>query len=233
MTGPTEDSQVDFCVPNNRDLFGFIRRKGGLNMEITRRDFLKISGAATAGLMLGSVFDLIPIKAYAVKNPPLWTDEVPSICPYCGCGCGILVGRNAGGSITYVQGDPDNPINQGSLCSKGQGSGELNHIEGYVRPAGIPYLDSLGNPYKANDSERVITPLVRRGGEANWTAISWDDALDEIAELIANTRTVDADYKCTNIAVLGTAKATNEECYILTKLIRSLGIVYLEHCARL
>jgi hypothetical protein len=68
MANPSEDSQVDFCVPNNRVLFGFIRRKGGVNMEITRRDFLKISGAAPAGLMLGSVFDLVPIKAHAVKK---------------------------------------------------------------------------------------------------------------------------------------------------------------------
>jgi len=209
-------------------------------MEITRRDFLKISGAATAGLMLGSVFDLVPIKAYAVKNPPLWIDEVPSICPYCGCGCGILVGRNAGGSITYVQGDPDNPVNQGSLCSKGQGSGEMNHIEGYVRPTGIPYLDKYGVPYKAADSERVITPLKRSPGDTNWTVIDWNTALNEIAGLIQTTRAlppaqggIDADGKCTNIAVLGTAKATNEECYILTKLMRSLGIVYFEHCARL
>lgn len=68
MADPTEDSQVDFCVPNNRDLLGFIGRKGGLNMEITSRDFLKISGVATGGLMPGNVFDLMPIKSYAVNK---------------------------------------------------------------------------------------------------------------------------------------------------------------------
>jgi len=201
-------------------------------MAITRRDFLKISGTTGAGVLLG-VFNLKPIEAYAQANPPVWGALTPNICPYCGVGCGVLVGKNTSGQITYVQGDPDNPHNLGSLCSKGQNAGQLNHIEGYVRPAGVPYLDSLGNPYKATDSERVITPLKRGPGQANWTAISWNTALNEIADLITSTRTIDADMKCTNIAVLGTAKATNEECYLLTKLMRSLGIVYYEHCARL
>jgi formate dehydrogenase major subunit len=200
-------------------------------MAITRRDFLKISGAAGAGVMLG-VFDLKPIVAYANVNP-VWIDEAFNICPYCGVGCGMIVGKNASGQITYVQGDPDNPHNMGALCSKGMNAGQMNHIEGYVRPAGIPYQDKYGVTYKAGNSERVITPLKRSPGDSNWEAISWNQAMTEIASLIASTRTVDSDYKCTNIAVLGTAKATNEECYLLTKLMRSLGIVYYEHCARL
>src|SRR4030042_5096308 len=179
-------------------------------MAITRRDFLKMSGATGAGLLFG-FFYLKPIVAYAQANPPVWVTLTPNICPYCGVGCGVLVGKNTSGQITYVQGDPDNPHNLGSLCSKGQNAGQLNYIEGYVRPAGIPYLDKNGVPYKANDSERVITPLRRVWPAGNWTAISWNTALDEIADLITSTRTIDADMKCTNIAVLGTAKATNEE----------------------
>src|SRR4030042_1681618 len=130
-------------------------------MAITRREFLQYSAATGAGVFLG-VFDLKPIVAYAQANPPVWTSEAFNICPYCGVGCGMVVGKNVSGQITYVQGDPDNPHNKGALCSKGMNAGQL-----------------------------------------------------------------------TNIAVLGTAKATNEECYLLTKLVRSLGIVYLEHCARL
>jgi anaerobic selenocysteine-containing dehydrogenase len=201
-------------------------------MAITRRDFLKSTAVAGAALYLG-IFDLAPVKAYADTYPPVWINEAFNICPYCGVGCGMIIGSNAAGQITYVQGDPENPHNLGSLCSKGQNAGQLNHIDGYVRPAGIPYLDSLGNPYKATNSERITTPLKRSPGASNWTAISWNTAIDEIAGLIKTTRTIDSDMKCTNIAVLGTAKATNEECYLLTKLVRSLGIVYLEHCARL
>src|SRR4030042_5504926 len=192
-------------------------------MAITRREFLQYSAATGAGVFLG-VFDLKPIVAYAQANPPIWTSEAFNICPYCGVGCGMIVGKNASGEITYVQGDPENPHNLGSLCSKGQNAGQLNHIEGYAGPTAW---------YKAADSERVLYALKRAPGASTWTQMTWSDALNEIAGLINTTRTVDSDYKCTNIAVLGTAKATNEECYLLTKLVRSLGIVYLEHCARL
>jgi formate dehydrogenase major subunit len=208
-------------------------------MAITRREFLQYSAATGAGVLFG-VFDLKPIVTYAQANPPLWTSEALNICPYCGCGCGLLVGSNTSGQITYVQGDPDNPINQGSLCPKGMGAGEMNHIEGYVRPAGIPYLDLYGTPYKATDSERIITPLKRDPAvdPNKWVAISWNDALDDIAGLIATERNnsfieTGGVNKLETIAALGTAKDNNEECYLFTKLMRSLGIVYLEHCARL
>jgi formate dehydrogenase major subunit len=192
-------------------------------MAITRRDFLKYTAVTGAALFMG-VFDLDPIKAHAEANPPIWLHEAFNICPYCGVGCGMIVGSNDAGQITYVQGDPENPNNLGSLCSKGQNAGQLNHIAGYAGPTAS---------YKAADSERVIYPLKRSPNESEWTQMTWDAALTEIAGLINTTRTVDGDGKCTNIAVLGTAKATNEECYLLTKLVRSLGIVYLEHCARL
>ena len=149
-------------------------------MAITRREFLKYTAVVGGSLMLG-VFDLQPAKAYAEANPPRWVSEAFNICPYCGVGCGMVVGSNELGQITYVEGDPDNPHNLGSLCSKGQNAGQLNHIEGYVRPEGIPYLDSAGVPYKADNSERIITPLKRTSGATNWTAISWTQAIDEIA----------------------------------------------------
>jgi formate dehydrogenase major subunit len=199
-------------------------------MAITRREFLQYSAATGAGVFFG-VFDLKPIVAYAQANPPIWEALIPNICPYCGVGCGVLVGSNTSGQITYVQGDPENPHNLGSLCSKGQNAGQLNHIEGYAGPTAW---------YKATDSERVLYPLKRVGGTSEWILMDWDTALDEIAGLIQYARDevtvpghIDSDMKCTSIAVLGTAKATNEECYLLTKLMRSLGIVYYEHCARL
>jgi len=191
-------------------------------MAITRREFLKYSAVTGAALALG-IFDLKPIEVYAQTNPPVWGTEAFSICPYCGVGCGMVVGSNGTGQITFVQGDPDNPHNWGALCPKGASVAQLNHIEGYTGTA----------PYKAADSERVIYPLKREGGTSEWITMTWDAALDDIAGKINSTRTVDSDGKCTSIAVLGTAKDTNEECYLLTKLMRSLGIVYLEHCARL
>jgi len=206
-------------------------------MDVTRRDFIKISGAAAGGLMLGTLFDLAPIKAHATAHPPEWEHEVLSICPYCGCGCGVIVGSSVGGEISYVQGDPDHPINQGALCSKGMASGQLNHIDNYGGPTA---------PYRAADSERVITPLRRDSGATTWTAISWAEANSQIAGLIKAERdlnlqipgvpgegdTASTVNRLETIAALGTAKDTNEECYLYTKLMRALGIVYLEHCAR-
>jgi len=198
-------------------------------MAITRREFLKYTAVVGGSLMLG-VFDLQPAKAYAEANPPRWVSEAFNICPYCGVGCGMIVGSNDAGQITYVQGDPENPNNLGSLCSKGQNAGQMSHIAGYAGPTAW---------YKAADSERVIYPLKRSPGASDWTQMTWDAALNEIAGLVKSTRdtaspgAIDSDMKCTSIAVLGTAKDTNEECYLLTKLMRSLGIVYLEHCARL
>lgn len=193
-------------------------------MKITRRDFLKYTAVTGAALSLG-IFDLKPMQAFAAANPPDWEYERYSICPYCGVGCGLIVGspNPSGSPITYVEGDPENPNNNGALCSKGASCGQLNHIEGHTRTAW----------YKAEDSERVIYPLKRVAGASEWTRISWGEAISDIAGLIEETRTVDPDYKCTSIAALGTAKDTNEECYLYTKLMRSLGIVYLEHCARL
>jgi len=205
-------------------------------MAITRRDFLKISSATGAGVLFG-VFDLKPIAAYASANPPVWTSEAFNICPYCGVGCGLILGSNTLGQITYVQGYPDNPINQGSLCPKGHDVGEMNHIEGFVRPDGIPYLDSGGNPYKADNSQRITKPLKRGPGATNWTIIDWDTALNEIAGLIKTRRDADlmdtgAGYRLESVASIGSAKVSNEECYLFSKLMRSLGNVYHEHCAR-
>jgi formate dehydrogenase major subunit len=219
-------------------------------MDVTRRDFIKISGAATAGLMLGSLFDLAPIKAYAVKNPPEWDLVTTSICCYCGVGCGLLVCTNSSNpDEVYVQGDPDHPINQGSLCSKGQAIGQLHTVNGVVNP------------------KRITQPLYRAPGATDWTTISWNDALNGIANRIKTMRDglnpgytgldpnspyynttledeiVNPDNplesvivpanRCTGIASLGGAALDNEECYLLVKLMRALGLVYIEHQARI
>jgi formate dehydrogenase major subunit len=212
-------------------------------MDITRRDFLKhtaVAGAAGAALYLG-IFDLEPVKAYAAKNPPVWLNEAVNVCPFCGVGCGLILGSNAAGQITYVQGDPDNPINQGSLCPKGHDVGEINHIEGFDRatagyPDVAPYMATNGQ-YKADDSQRIIHPLKRGPGEFNWTIIDWDTAITEIAGLIKDYRDdglipTGAGYRVERVASIGSAKVSNEECYLFTKLFRALGNVYHEHCAR-
>lgn len=192
-------------------------------MDISRRQFLKLSGAAGAGLLLGVFdFDLTPIKAYAQDLPPVWQLENSSICPYCGCGCGVILGSDGSDSdattLIYVEGDPDNPINEGALCSKGQASVQL-----CTDPAG----QRLTQPLK-RDPTHPTKPN-------EWLPISWPQAMAEIAGLIKAERDANLDVddnRLETIAALGTAKDTNEECYLYTKLMRALGIVYLEHCAR-
>lgn len=227
-------------------------------MDVTRRTFLKISGSAAAGLMLGSLFDLKPIKAYAAANPPEWLTETTSICCYCAVGCGLLVGVKIDGPyvdsstsehVTYVQGDPDHPINQGSLCSKGQAIGQLRTVDGALNP------------------RRLTSPMKRAPGATTWQTISWNQALNEIAAHIKTTRDgpnthwtgsdpnsptnnttleewIDVDpgfggpdwypvNRCTGIACLGGAAHDTEECYLLVKLMRALGLVYIEHQARI
>lgn len=217
-------------------------------MAITRRDFLKVSGITGAGVLFG-VFDLKPIAAYAQANPLVWETSTPSICCFCGVGCGVIVGaKSTAPYVTYVQGDPDHPINKGSLCSKGSSLAQLRTVDG------------------ALNSKRWLTPKVRRKVSTGshgyvWEDISWDQALNEIVAHIRATRdtttwnafnlpadpgvhprTVTAENidgtetpvnRCTGIANLGGAALDNEECYLLSKLMRSLGVVYLEHQARI
>jgi formate dehydrogenase major subunit len=214
-------------------------------MAITRRDFLKISGITSAGILFG-VFDLKPIAAYAQANPPVWSYETNSICCYCAVGCGLIVGTTGHTStdqVTYVQGDPDHPINRGSLCSKGGAIAQLRTVDGVLNP------------------RRLTQPLVRRPYSNTWTSISWNQALNEIVTHIRTTRdtntwnaytnptdpgihprTVTAEEidgaetpvnRCTGIASLGGAAHDTEECYLLVKMLRALGLVYIEHQARI
>jgi formate dehydrogenase major subunit len=230
-------------------------------MAITRRDFLKISGATGAGVLFG-VFDLKPIKAYAQANPPVWGTLTAGICCYCALGCGILVGTTGSTSTdqaSYVQGDPDHPINRGTLCSKGGAMAQLRTVDGALNPrrlTGIKYRapnaldwdqDGFGNDklYGWNDiiggtgmtaiqliANRIKT--TRDGANLHWTGLDpkspeVNTTLEEEIEPGVWVPT----NRCTGIANLGGAAHDTEECYLLVKLMRALGLVYIEHQARI
>jgi formate dehydrogenase major subunit len=198
-------------------------------MKITRREFLTLAGTTAAGLMLSSCAgqQVKPVKDKVKDMRPDWANAVTTICPYCGVGCGAIVVKNmSGNAVISVEGDPDHPVNEGSLCSKGSALYQLH----------FDVTTGEANP------NRVTDPMYRAPGSSTWEVKSWDWTLDEIAKRIKNTRdkyfkeTDDKDRTVNRleaIANLGGAALDNEECYLLSKLTRALGIVYLEHQARI
>jgi formate dehydrogenase major subunit len=230
-------------------------------MAITRRDFLKISGTTGAGILFG-VFNLKPIEAYAAASPPVWGTLTAGICCYCALGCGILVGTTGSTSadqVSYVQGDPDHPINKGTLCSKGGAMAQLRTVDGALNPrrlTGIKYrrpnaLDWDATEYGWGDiipgtgmtAIQLIANRIkatRDGANLHWTGSdpkspTMNTTLEEEIEDPDNPGTfitVPAN-RCTGIANLGGAAHDTEECYLLVKLMRALGLVYIEHQARI
>ena len=191
-------------------------------MKVSRRTFLKISGATAAGVAAGSLgFDLSPIKAHAatLRKDLKAAKESATICCYCAVGCGALV-HSMNGKVINIEGDPDHPINEGTLCSKGAALIQLS----------------------ANNPKRLQKPMYRAPYATEWREVSWDWAIDEIAKRIKKSR--DASFVAKNakgqvvnrtdgMASVGSAAMDNEECYLYQKFLRSLGLVYIEHQARI
>lgn len=201
-------------------------------MDVSRRDFLKITGGT---VLLSSLEGAVkPDEAQAQELRIKDAKVTTTICPYCSVGCGINV-YVKDGKVINIEGDPDHPISEGTLCSKGA---SLNQI--------------INNP------NRVTKPMYRAPGAAEWKEVEWDWALDEIAKKVKQTR--DKTFKLTSkskikekqpdgtekeaekeftvnrtdgIAHVGSAALDNEECYLLQKLVRSWGLVYIEHQARI
>ncbi len=187
-------------------------------IEVTRRQFLKLSGATAATLAVIELgFD--PKKAQAAsKELKIAESKVtPTICPYCSVGCGILV-HVKNDDVVYTEGDPDHPINRSTLCSKGNSVRQL-----------------------FTSDRRVKKPMYRAPGSNTWEEKDWDWTLDRIAEKIKETRdktfvTHDDGMPVNRteaIANLGGAALENEECYLIVKLMRSLGLTNIEHQARI
>jgi formate dehydrogenase major subunit len=191
-------------------------------MELSRREFLKLSGAGVGGV---AVFGMAKPKTASAANIPTSIPlhkkigETTTICPYCGVGCGFLV-ASENGVLVNLEGDPEHPINQGGACAKG----------------GAQFQLSAHNP------RRLSKVRYRAPGSTIWEEKPWDWAIDEIAKIIKKTRDEhwtekDSAGNTVNrteaIASLGGASLDNEECYLIVKLMRALGLVYIEHQARI
>jgi formate dehydrogenase major subunit len=192
-------------------------------MEVTRRQFLRLGTAGTGALGLSPLgFDLVP--ATRVKQG-LRIDGASvshTVCPYCAVGCALVAytRKAAGGDVELLQieGDPDSPVNEGRLCPKGASALQL-----------------------AVSRRRVPSPMYREPGATEWKQVSWDFALDKLARNIKASRDrtfVVSDAagnvvnRCEGIAFAGGAAFSSEEGYLATKVMRGLGVVYLEQQAR-
>ncbi len=190
-------------------------------MQVCRRKFLKLSAVATIATAFGGLgFDLKPTVARAQLLKTAWTKQTTSICCYCGVGCGLVVHTSLDNARAInVEGDPDHPINEGSLCAKGASIWQLGE----------------------ND-KRVKTVLYRAPYSDKWEEKDWDWALETIAKRVKDTRDKTFAEKnaqgqtvnrCDGIASVGSAALDNEECWIYQSFLRSLGLVYIEHQARI
>ncbi len=199
-------------------------------MQMTRRKFLKISGATAAGAVISGVttagaatgglgFDLSSAEVYAQELRIKGAKETTTVCCYCSVGCGIIVHTDTKGKIINTEGDPDNPINEGSLCAKGSSLYQI-----------------------AVNNNRLKKVRYRAPYSSTWKEVSWEWAFQKIAANIKKSR--DASFveknakgqvvnRTEGIASVGSAALDNEECWLYQKFLRSLGIIYIEHQARI
>ncbi len=190
-----------------------------MQMRLTRRGFV---GAA---LTTAFGFDLQPAMAQARELKISRTTQTHSICPYCAVACSVIIhtlgdgARNVKSTVVHIEGDPDSPINRGTLCSKG-----------------ITLKQFVVN------ENRLTRPLYRAPGANGWKAISWEEANERMARLIKATRDrgferTDGEgrlvNRLTNLAIIGGCTDTNEINFLLGKFRFGLGVLAYENQARL
>jgi formate dehydrogenase major subunit len=194
-------------------------------LQMSRRQFLKVTATTLAGsslALLGYAPDdvIAEVRQYKLSR----TVETRNTCPYCSVGCGILMyglgdgAKNATASIIHIEGDPDHPVNRGTLCPKGASLIDFIHSE-----------------------SRLKYPEYRPPGASEWQRISWDDALDRIAKLMKEDRDANfvettADGKKVNrwltTGMLAASASSNEVGYLTHKVIRATGMLAFDNQAR-
>jgi len=190
-------------------------------MEMNRRKFLGSTGGAGALLgFLGLDAGRSAARAEELAAKLNAGRITTTICPYCAVGCGALVvSEKTDDDRWHVEGDPEHPINEGTLCPKGASLYQL-----------------------ANNEKRLTKALHRAPGADKFTEMEPEEAAKKIAARIKTTRDEtftekndagDVVNRTTAIASLGSAALDNEECWLYQKMLRGLGLVYIEHQARI
>ncbi len=193
--------------------------------EVTRREFLKVTSATLASsslVLLG--FSPTAVLAEVREFKLSRATETRNTCPYCAVACGVLMyglgdrAKNAQSSIFHIEGDPDHPVNRGTLC-----------------PKGAALIDFIHSP------SRLTRPQYRAPRSDHWQAISWDEALDRVAKLMKQDR--DANFvtrtpegltvnRWLTTGMLAASASSSEVGYLTHKVIRSLGILSFDNQAR-
>jgi formate dehydrogenase major subunit len=192
-------------------------------VNVSRRSFL--AGSATALGITALGFDPQPLEAASQQLKIREAREYKTVCPYCAVGCGTIAyvhgsgGLNTQRTVIHVEGDPDSPINGGTLCPKGAAQMQL---------AVSPRLEH--------------TPKLRRAGSSEWEDVGWDEAMTWFARRFKDSRDrtfVERDEqgrivnRCEGIGWLGSATVANEDAYFITKTMRAMGLMYIDHQARI
>jgi formate dehydrogenase major subunit len=198
-----------------------------MNVQVSRRQFIKLAGAGTAGSALtafgfGETEQALAqtIRPYKLAK----TTETRNTCPYCSVACGIImyskgdITKGEKAEIVHIEGDADHPTNRGTLC-----------------PKGAALLDFV------KSETRTKEPMVRAPGSNEWKPISWDAALDRIARLMKDDR--DANFvaankdgtivnRWTTTGFLAASATTNETAFMTYKVVRSAGMLVFDNQAR-
>ena len=197
-----------------------------MNMEVSRRQFMKLSGGGAAATALGAFGFAGVEQALAQTIRPFKltaATETRNTCPYCSVACGVImyskgdIKKGEKAEIVHIEGDVDHPTNRGTLC-----------------PKGAALLDFV----KAET--RTKQPMVREPGSKEWKPITWDAALDRIARLMkadrdANLVKANSDgtpvNRWTTTGFLAASATTNETAWMTYKVVRSTGAVVFDNQA--
>jgi formate dehydrogenase major subunit len=194
-------------------------------MDMGRRQFFRVSTAGLVGSSLVALgFSPTAAIAEARSFKLARTTETRNTCPYCSVGCGIIMyglgdkAKNVAANIIHIEGDPDHPVNRGTLCPKGAGLLDFVH-----------------------SSNRLKHPEIREPGSKEWKRVGWDEALGRLVKMMkadrdANFQTATADGKTVNrwlsTGMLCASASSNESGYITHKAMRSLGLLVFDNQAR-
>jgi formate dehydrogenase major subunit len=197
-------------------------------MAVTRRQFMQVSAAGLATSSVGALGFAGAGEALAAGVRPFKLDratETRNACPYCAVACGVIVyslgdrSKNVRSEIIHIEGDPDHPVNRGTLCARGAAS--------------LGYMHSVN---------RLRHPMHRKAGSDKFERVSWDFAMDRVARLMKEDR--DKNFIARNrdgvtvnrwlsTGFFGGSSLSNEAGYLTYKVVRSTGILAFEDQARI